>query len=114
MDALTSNMPLEQSQTLTLVAVGFVVCSLYVLKKVRDQKKVEAATSTTPKETQNQRLHIATNSGGDDTNSSPPRVQRHDSIADVVELVVYPIKSCAGISLDRVALTIRVKPTKCA
>ena len=105
MDALTSNMPLEQSQTLTLVAVGFVVCSLYVLKKVRDQKKVEAATSTTPKETQNQRLHIATNSGGDDTNSSPPRVQRHDSIADVVELVVYPIKSCAGISLDRVALT---------
>ena len=74
----------EQTQIIALVAVFLTIVSLYLLQNLRLKTKVPLDYSEA---------------------SSPPRIQRHDSIADVVELFIYPIKSCAGISLDRVPLT---------
>jgi uncharacterized protein len=84
------SLPTETTQNIALVAVFLTVISLYLLLKLRESTKIPADNLT----------DLSSRSG-----DSPPRLQRHDSIADVVELVVYPIKSCAGISLDRVALT---------
>jgi len=82
----------EQTQIIALVAVGISMVTMYIIFKLRRQKRPTPNGGTTTNE-------------DDEEISSPPRVQRHDSIADVVELLVYPIKSCAGISLDRVVLT---------
>jgi uncharacterized protein YcbX len=79
----------EQTQIIALVAVGISMVTMYIIFKLRRQKRSGGRTTYEDEE----------------EISSPPRVQRHDSIADVVELLVYPIKSCAGISLDRVMLT---------
>jgi uncharacterized protein YcbX len=107
-------MPLEQTQVITLTVIGFVIAALYAIKKNRDHKRsyVEETMQdesevdeSSGKGGEGGSLRINTSNEDDVADSSPPRVQRHDSIADVVELIVYPIKSCAGVSLDRVALT---------
>ena len=41
----------------------------------------------------------------EDGDGSPPRIQKHMALADVVELVIYPVKSCAGVSYDQLQLT---------
>ena len=88
------DVPIQHIQLLTLLVVGLVIASLYSLLKLRDHKKYTSTTGPTPPSPPPSSF-----------SASPPRVQRHDSIADVVDLIVYPIKSCAGISLERVALT---------
>ena len=40
-----------------------------------------------------------------DEDASPPRIHKHKALADVVELVIYPVKSCAGVSYDQLQLT---------
>ena len=91
-------------QLFAVATTVFVLVFLYMAKKLRDRNRAHdggeaggGVRSSTPQ------TSGPTKEGGDD--SSPPRLHKHRSVADVVELVIYPIKSCAGVSYDQLQLT---------
>ena len=83
-------------QLFAVATTVFVLVFLYMAKKLRDRNRAHDGGEAGGVRSSTPQTSGPTKEGGDD--SSPPRLHKHRSVADVVELVIYPIKSCAGVS----------------
>ena len=107
-------------QLFAVATTVFVLVFLYMAKKLRDRKRVHGgdncsdgsavgATGTGSSSSSSSNNNNNVDGGGDsnhrDEDGSPPRLHKHQAVADVVELVIYPVKSCAGVSYDQLQLT---------
>ena len=115
----------DDDRSVQLFAVAttvFVLIFLYMAKKLRNRKRTHGegkggtagavkanSIGARGKNSSSNNSDDRTTNGGNqhhlDEDGSPPRLHKHRSVADVVELVIYPVKSCAGVSFDQLQLT---------